>query len=550
MDRVCQPKYTVHRSNAGSRLKTLPVVVKKSTFRGLAKFTQPTVMKKSKYILLAFILLKFVLQYFAINPVYELHRDEFLHIDLGKHLAWGYTSVPPLTGLLSSLILLLGNSVFWVKFFPALFGALVIWVVWKIVEELNGGLFAQILAATSVLFSVFVRINILYQPNSLDFLCWTLLFFTLLKYIKTQENRWLYYTAVVLALGLLNKYNIGFLLLGLVPVILLTRQRAVLKNKHFWLAALLAVLLVLPNIIWQISNALPLVTHMQTLASTQLVNVNRADFLIDQLVFFPGSLLVILLAFVSFYKYQPHKNYRVFFYAFVFTMVIFTYLRAKNYYSIGLYPAFIAFGAVYLEKLLSRGWLRYLRIPVILVPVLVFMPVAPIMLPVYSPGQILEKQELFNKYGANRWEDGQLHDLPQDYADMQGWRELAHLVDSAFTLVDDKAHTVIHCDNYGQAGAINYYSEQKYTEALSMNADYIFWYPLDEVKIENVILVQTSDDDDPERTREQAFFEEISLIGKIQNPYARERGTSVYLLQGAKVSINDILSEEIESRKH
>jgi hypothetical protein len=62
--------------------------------------------------------------------------------------------------------------------------------------------------------------------------------------------------------------------------------------------------------------------------------------------------------------------------------------------------------------------------------------------------------------------------------------------------------------------------------------------------------VQVSTDDDPERTREQAFFNEISLIGKIQNQYAREVGTSVYLLKGAKVSINNILREEIESRRH
>lgn len=507
-------------------------------------------MKKHKYILLAFIALKFVLQYFAINPVYELHRDEYLHLDLGKHLAWGYTSVPPLTGLLSSLILALGNSVFWVKFFPALFGALVIWVVWKIVEELNGGLFAQILAATGVLFSVFVRVNILYQPNSVDFLCWTLLFYTLLKYFKTNENRWLYYSALVLALGLLNKYNIGFLLLGFIPAILLSPQRTVFKNKHLWLAALTAVVLVLPNIIWQIRNGLPVVTHMQTLADTQLVNVRRIDFLLEQLSFFPGALLVILLGFVSFFTFRPHKNYRLFFFAFLFTMAIFTYLRAKNYYSIGIYPAFIAFGAVYIEHLLSRGWLRYLRVPAVLIPVLIFIQVMPIMLPVYSPEKIVEKKDLYAKYGVNRWEDGKIHDLPQDYADMQGWKELAQLVDSAFTLVDDKKHTIIHCDNYGQAGAINYYSIQNYTEALSMNADYIFWYPLDEFEIQNVILVQVSSDDDPERKREQAFFDEISLVGKIQNPYAREVGTSVYLLKGAKVSINTILHEEIESRRH
>ena len=506
-------------------------------------------MRKRHFILIGFIILKFVLQIFAINPVYELHRDEFLHLDLGKHLAWGYTSVPPVTGLISYLIILLGNSVFWVKFFPALFGALILCVVWKIVEELNGGLFALILASVSVLFSVLIRINTLYQPNSLDFLCWTLLFFTLLKYFKTSENKWLYWSAVVFALGILNKYNIGFLLLGFLPAFLVSQHRVIFKNKHLWLAALLALLLILLNIIWQVRNGLPVVHHMKTLAATQLVHVKRSDFIEEQLFFFIGSLWLILLAFVSFFTYQPHKKYRVFFYALVFTLVIFTYLKAKAYYAIGLYPVFIAFGSVYIEKLLSRGWVKYLRVPVVLAPVLIFVPVSTIMLPIYSPAQILKKKALFDKYGANRWEDGEYHNLPQDYADMIGWKELAHLADSAFTLVDEKDRTIIHCDNYGEAGAINYYSTQMHSEAYSMNADYINWYPLDEFEVVNVILVQDKNDDDPERKREREFFDEVKFIGKVTNKNAREAGTSIYLLRGAKVSINNILREEIKGRQ-
>ena len=96
-------------------------------------------MKGRNLILIIFIVAKFVMQYFAIDSGYELQRDEFLHLDLGRHLAFGYTSVPPVTGLISFFIQILGNSVFWVKFFPALFGALIIYIVWKTVEELNGG---------------------------------------------------------------------------------------------------------------------------------------------------------------------------------------------------------------------------------------------------------------------------------------------------------------------------------------------------------------------------------------------------------------------------
>jgi len=158
-------------------------------------------MNKRNCILLGFILLKFLLQYILISPEYDLHRDEYLHLDQAHHLAWGYLSVPPFTSWISSLIYILGNSVFWVKFFPALFGALTIVVVWKAVEELEGSLFALILSATCVLFSALLATNTLYQPNSFDVLSWTTFYFFFIKYLKTENPKWLYLAALVFGIG-------------------------------------------------------------------------------------------------------------------------------------------------------------------------------------------------------------------------------------------------------------------------------------------------------------------------------------------------------------
>jgi len=507
-------------------------------------------MSKKSIILLFFILLKFVLQYFAIDPIYELHRDEFLHLDLGKHLAWGYTSVPPVTACISYVILHLGNSVFWVKFFPALFGALTMVVVWKTIEELNGKLFALILGSVCVTFSVLLRINTLYQPNSLEYLLWTLLFFTIVKFINSENNKWLWLASITFAIGFLNKYNIMFLILGLLPALLITRHRKVFLNKQFYFSLLLALLIVSPNLIWQYNNDFPVFHHLKKLAETQLVNVNRFDFLKEQLLFFIGSLFVLLLALVSFFVYAPFRKYQIFFWSTVFTLAIFTYFKAKGYYAIGLYPVLLAFGSVYLEKLLNKGWQRFLQPVVVLIPVAVIIPIFQNILPVLSPEEILKKSEVFQKIGLLRWEDGKNHQLPQDFADMLGWKELAAIVDKTFETIDDKENTIIHCDNYGEAGAINFYSKQKYAQAVSMNADYINWYPLDKMEIKNVILVKGFYDEDKNRDREKAFFESVTLVGEITNQYAREQGTRVYLLKGANQSVNDILREEIRKKKN
>ena len=196
-------------------------------------------MTRKTIILLGFILLKFLLQYILISSDYDLQRDEYLHLDQAHHLAWGFQSVPPFSSWISYIIYLLGNAIFWIKFFPALFGALTIFIVWKAIEVLNGNLFALILGATCVLFSSLIRLNTLYQPNSLDVLSWTTFYYVVIRYFKTENTKWLFIGAVVFAFGFLNKYNIVFLMIGILPSILLTEQRKIFEKKNFTFRLLL-----------------------------------------------------------------------------------------------------------------------------------------------------------------------------------------------------------------------------------------------------------------------------------------------------------------------
>jgi hypothetical protein len=505
-------------------------------------------MKKSSLILLGLILFKIVLHYFLISPDYDLQRDEYLHLDQANHLAWGYISVPPVTSWISWIIKLLGNSVFWVKFFPALLGALTILIVWKIVEELGGGLFALVLASLSVLASAILRINILFQPNSLDVFFWTLVFFTILKYINTNNSKWLYAAGFAVAFGILSKYNIMFLVLGLIPAILLTEHRKIFLNRHLYISTAIAFIVLLPNIIWQYQNNFPTIHQLQELSEQQLVHVKRFDFIKDQALFFINSFFILITAFISFFLYPPFKKYRLFFWSYVFSICLFIFFRAKSYYAIGLYPVLLAFGSVYLEKILTPGWKRFLMPVSIALVVGLFIPIFLVAFPIQSPEQIQKSSQRYKAFGLLRWEDGKDHTLPQDFADMVGWSELAREVDSTYNMIADKEHTLVLCDNYGQAGAINYYSRFKNIRAVSFNADYINWIPLDK-EIRNIILVQEANDDDPARTKERPWFEKIELAGEINNPYAREEGTKIYLLQGAKININKIIEEEIRKRK-
>ena len=505
-------------------------------------------MTRKSLILLGFIALKFLLQFLLLSSEYDLHRDEYLHLDQANHLAWGYLSVPPFTSWTSYIIQLLGNSIFWIKFFPALYGALTIYVVWKAIEELGGNLFALILGATCVLFSVLLRLNTLYQPNSFDVLSWTVLYFILLKFINTNNLKWLYIGATVFAIGFLNKYNIAFLLIGLLPAFLISEHRKIFLKPSLYFAIVLGVFLVLPNLVWQYKNNFPVFHHLKELAETQLVNVNRLDFLKNQLLFFIGSLIVIFSSFYALIFYKPFSKYRLFFYSILFTLIAFIYFKAKDYYAIGIYPIYIAFGSVYLAEILRDGWKKYLQPVAIAVPLLLFIPIFNIAFPNKSPEHIIQHSENYKKLGMLRWEDGKDHLLPQDFADMLGWKELAFKVDSVYLSLPNKNNTLILCDNYGQAGAINFYTSQK-LRAVSFNADYINWINLTK-KYENLIRVKEQEEENIEIKETSPFFQNSKLATSITNIYSREFGTTVFVFTGAKIDINKRIKDEIDEKKN
>ncbi len=504
-------------------------------------------MKKKGIILIGFVLAKFLLQYTLISSDYDLQRDEYLHLDQANHLAWGYLSIPPVTSWISSIIYFLGNSVFWVKFFPALFGALTMVVVWKAIEELNGNLFALILGATCVLFSVLLRLNTLYQPNSLDVLSWTAFYFILIKFIRTENSKWLFGGAILFALGFLNKYNIVFMLIGLFPAVLLTGQRKVFAQKEFYMAMFLALLLVLPNLVWQYNNNFPVITHLNQLAETQLVNVDRWGFIKSQLFFFMGSLFVIVSALYALLFYQPFRKYKSFFWAIIFTLIAFLYFRAKDYYAIGIYPIYISFGSVFLADKLKQGWKKYLQPIAIAVPVLFFIPMYNLVFPNKSPEYIVENTKQYKELGLLRWEDGKDHSLPQDFADMLGWKELAYKVDEIYSNLPTPNKTLVLCDNYGQAGAINYYTDRN-IRAVSFNADYINWFNLDQ-PYENLIRVKSDEGKASELEETSQYFHTSLVSDSITNEFAREYGTTIFTFIGAKVDINKRIKKEIDEAK-
>ncbi|UCG28243.1 MAG: glycosyltransferase family 39 protein [Bacteroidales bacterium] len=478
----------------------------------------------------------------------EYHRDELLYFSLGTHPAAGYATTPPLIGLLSFLLIkVLGYSQFAAKILPALFSGVIVYLSASITRELGGKSYARILTGTAIIITPFcMRTFTLFQPVFLDLFFWTLIFYYLLRYMNTGNDRYLFILGIVAGFGLLNKYLIALQLAGMVLLLPFTKYRPVFSNRFLYFGGVVAILLFLPNIIWQLNYDLPVVYHMTALRDTQLVHVSRTGFLIEQLLMPYMATLLVIPGLVYLLVSKHMKDFRLIAYTSVFVMFVLLMLRGKGYYTMGVFPVLIGAGAIFWENIMKRQVLRY---GIIILMVLFTLPVIPLGVPVYkAEGMVQYFEKLENEYNLDvgrRWEDGTIHPLPQDYADMLGWEELARIAKQAYDSVENKRSCVIYCQNYGQAGAVSVIGK-KYglPEALSLNDSYRYWLPekLD-YETEALIYIGTEPNDDV-----LELFADIVEIGRISHPYAREFGTQAYLCREPVRSFNQFYYELLVER--
>jgi len=462
---------------------------------------------------------------------YELHRDEYLYLDYGHHLAWGYIEVPPLTALQSWVTLALGGGFFWVKFWPLLWGALTIYVVVRLARRLGGGPWAQVLAGVCYLTTAYGRLNLLFQPNAFEVFSFTLGLYLLVRHAQPDgQPRHLYWLGLLLGLGVLNKYTTFFFGAAVLAALLATAPHA-FGRRPIWLAAGIALLVAAPTLGWQVAHGLPFRHHMALLHAQQLVHVTAGGFWKEQLLLCFAAALVWVPGLWAALRGRPTPAARVVGLVYVVGLLIITLLHGKGYYGLGYYPALFAVGAVWWQAQLAY-WPR-LRVALLAVPVLLWAPIVRDIFPILSPAAMarLGQQPVHQKLGLNRWEDGEIHPLPQDFADMLGWQELADKTWLAYRALPDstRARTLIKCDSYGQAGAINYYNRARpMPAATSFNGSYLYWFPQWPARpYRHLLLVGEG-----HPTELVPYFQKFRKVGEVAHPYAVEHGTTIYLGTG------------------
>lgn len=492
--------------------------------------------------------IKFILPYLLQHPMYELHRDEMLYLEQGNHLAWGFMEVPPLLSFFAMLTHFLGSGFFWVKFWPSLFGALNVFLVCKMAEEMGGKKIAQLFAGIGLIAGGFLRVNFLFQPNFLEIFFWTLSAYFIIKYINTNKISFIYLLATSLALAWMSKYSVAFFAAGLFAGILLTKHKRLLRSKHTYLAMLLFIAIILPNLLWQYHHNWPVVHHMLELKETQLQFISPVTFLVNQFLMNFPTFFIWIGGLVWLLIFKEGKPYRILAYIYFTVILLLTISNGKDYYSLGTYPMLFAAGGVWLEKVTSTNliWLRAASIIVIL---LLFLPLIPVLLPVWPPEKSASyyKTTGLAKTGILKWEDLQQHTLPQDFADMLSWKELGSKVSQVYHSLpkNEKNQTLIYCRNYALAGATLYYG-QDLPQVTSDNASFLIWMP-DHYNIKHLLFVGRKIPDKDDLVFQQ--FEKYSVVDSTTTEHAREMGVKIILFENGNEKVNAMIEEGIKQMK-
>lgn len=376
----------------------------------------------------------------ATSGRYGYHRDEFYYIACGRHLALGYVDFPPIVPLLARFAeILFGQSLPGLRLFPVLAGTVTLLLTAWMARELGGGRFAQALAALAVLLApIYLGGDLLFQTVAFDQLAWVVVLVLVIRLLKTGDSRLWLAIGAVFGLGLMTKYTILALGVGLAGGLLLTRARSQFRSPWLWLGALVALVLLAPNLVWQVQHGWPTLDYLRRHHSE---TGTRLDFILQQILMLgPPSLPLALLGFDQLLR---SRRDRLLGWTCVLTPLVLLLTGGKPYYAGPLYPLLFAAGASRVADLAKRrraAWLRPVAVGLVLLGVLA----TPISLPLLP---------------AHTMADLDLWKVRADYGAMFGWPDFAAQIARVYDGLPaaERGSTVIMGWSYGLTAPVDFY---------------------------------------------------------------------------------------------
>src|SRR5262245_36357579 len=356
---------------------------------------------------------------------YGIFRDELYYLACADHLDWGYVDHPPLSILLLWIQrALLGESVFAIRVLPALVGVALVFLAARLARELGGGRFAEGLAALAVaIVPQYLAITGFFSMNAFDLLFWAAAALVVARTVNPGDARLWLVLGGLLGLGLQNKISVLFFGFGLAAALVLTPLRSHLRSPHLWLGGLLAAVLFLPHVLWQVCYHWPTLEFIRNAKQYKIADLTPLQFFGAQIneihplnvPLWLGGLLWLLAA-------RDGRKFRVLGIIYVVAFVTMVLQKSKPYYLGPAYPMLLAAGAVGFEGLSrARTALRPVVVSVLALSGLLTAPLGIPLLPV----ETFIAYQRFLGVAPVAAERTALGPLPQHFADRFGWEEMS-----------------------------------------------------------------------------------------------------------------------------
>ena len=419
-----------------------------ATNGGSASNSRPSIWSSATAVLI-YMALGTAILHAIVGNRYGFHSDELATLEDARHLAWGYPAYPPVTPFFAWISLVLfGTSLIGFRFFASLAHALTVVLAGLMARELGGRRGAQLLAGAAAL-PFCIGGGALMQYVSFDYAAWVFTAYFIVRLLKSDNPRWLAAAGASIGFGMLSKYTMAFFVLAIAAGLLLTDARRYLKSKWLWTGVAVAVLVFLPNLLWQVQHHFVSLDFLKHIHARDVHNGKTRSFLPDQL---GHTCAPLALAGLYFYLFsRPGKRFRMLGWMYVVTLLLFVMAKGRSYYMFPAYPMLYAAGAVW-----GEGWLATMqrrrrartiwRIAwavlaySVIVTIAFFLPIAPV--------------------NSRWWETSSA--LQETYRGEIGWPELVQEVVRIRDLLvpEERAHLGILATSYGEAGAIDLFGPQ------------------------------------------------------------------------------------------
>lgn len=469
------------------------------------------------------------------NNRYGYFRDEFDYIACGAHLAWGYVDQPPLIPFLLHLSrAVLGDSLRAIRFVPALASSLLVVQAALIARELGGKRFALLLTAVTVAMAPqYLSNGSLMGTNCLEPNLWMGCAYFVVLAIQRDDPRYWVWVGVCAGIGMEEKYSIAFFILGIVVGLLLTGQRRVFLHRWIWLGGLAALLIFLPNLLWNVHYHWPFLELMRNIrAEGRDVVLPAGQYFFQQtLLINPLTAPVWITGLIALFAWERLKPYRVLGWSYLVCYSVFFVLHGKSYYLSPIYPMLLAAGAVVIEAALRRPRAAWLKAAMIVILLASGVHLLPVVVPVLSPEKFIAYTRYLPFKLPHMEHSHTRAVLPQWYADQFGWQEIVDETALAWNRLSpgERGDCGIFAQDYGQAGAIDFLGRRYgLPPSLSGHQTWFLWGPRGYSG--NCLIVL----DDTRESLAQ-LFQRVDYVGaSADNPWALEKNIDVFICRGPK----------------